>query len=371
MLALLFLGINLLGFFVYGYYPSDLTIEEESLIQSKPEEYPVPVNYGTTQNLLGKASDGDGGGNIDSHQTVTNIIRTCTGDISNGFVCNTRRNDVNVSQPPKENCTNPSETNGDEMHELNVKAKNWSIGQVCAEKKGEAARKETISEAPQSIWKTLKDPVYISLAIPCITVIGFVPVHVNNMVVFLESFNMMQHAWFVIYIGPFSSLIFRIVIGFISDLLVDYMPRGTMILLHIIIAIPVYIASAVHLGNILVISLSAIVVMLGTSIMFGLMPVILGEECGIQTLSRDWGIILAATGVACFLFQYLFGVFYDLAREGDVICYGQYCFVVIFTIATLIFILDLAMIVWYLKCRRTNLRRTTFINRDWLRLEHE
>lgn len=155
----------------------------------------------------------------------------------------------------------------------------------------------------------------------------------SNIGTYLKSFHLDKYTTLFTTINPISQVGSKIFAGFLSDLLIAYVPRVTIVLGFTFIQAVFLTICIFFPDHFAVLLFLVIVVGMANGSLWCITPTITGEYYGIKYFGRNWGLILTATGLGAIVLQELYGWTYEMAIPfaGQNDCYGSKCFTWSFT----------------------------------------
>jgi len=178
-----------------------------------------------------------------------------------------------------------------------------------------------------TLVETLRHPIFHMLAWPCIISQGSYFMTVNNVVIFLESFNQMQWATSMPYISDIVQMVCRPLVTISSDLLQSKVSRAWFILLGCVLQLIFYTLDTVLLDKVWLLCLNMLILAYSFVATFTMTPALLCDEFGIDAFPRNWGIVQGSNCVSMFLFCNLISLFYTYYRvDGNVVCSTVSCY---------------------------------------------
>ncbi|CAC5364085.1 unnamed protein product [Mytilus coruscus] len=149
---------------------------------------------------------------------------------------------------------------------------------------------------------------------------------VNNITIIAKSLHLNQYNGSLVLIVPITTAVMSILIGVISDLLKEKIPRMS-ILVFACACFVVSQAVILIFGKLYVLLiLGTFLCGLGISAMWTLCPAVMSELFSLENIGRNWGIAILLAAVVGLIIQLIFGTIYDAyVVEGTLDCYGMKC----------------------------------------------
>lgn len=210
---------------------------------------------------------------------------------------------------------------------------------------------------PENYGLTLKEtlchPMFHFIAWPCIITQGLYAMTTNNVVVFLESFHLLQYRISLPYTADFSQMVSRPIVGFTSDWLQHRVNRAWYILVGCMIDFVIFCFDIGFLDRIEVLFINVIVLGYACVATFTMTPSLICDEFGVSTFPRNWGMVQGANCVAMFLFCNLISLFYQQYADVESgICMSLLCYSWTYAIASVFALLCVLLISFYVYRKR-------------------
>ena len=185
---------------------------------------------------------------------------------------------------------------------------------------------------PENYNLSLKDtflhPMFHFISWPCILTQGMYAMTIFNVVVFLESFDLLQWRISLPYAADVAQMICRPLVGFSSDLVKHRISRAWFILVGCLIDLGIFILDIFFLDQVWLLFVNMMVLGYACVATFTMTPSLLCDEFGIERFPRNWGLVQGANCVAMFLFCNLVSLFYHVYQDVEtgtctsIICYS-------------------------------------------------
>ncbi|ESO90477.1 hypothetical protein LOTGIDRAFT_164054 [Lottia gigantea] len=152
--------------------------------------------------------------------------------------------------------------------------------------------------------------------------------YINNITTYLKSFHHEDKSTLFTVLNPISATFSKLLIGFISDALIDKIPRAGVILFTTCLQ-TVVLAVCVFYGDLYPVILLAL---FGVGIPNGatwcLTPTMTSEFFGMKYFGLNWGFMMVGTAFGGLIIQKIFGALYELEIGDPTVtdCYGLKCF---------------------------------------------
>ena len=148
----------------------------------------------------------------------------------------------------------------------------------------------------------------------------------NNVTVIAKSLHLDQHNGSIVLIVPITAAVVSIVIGLLSDILYDKVPRMT-ILVGACVCFTLSQTIVLVFGNLYgFLIFGTFLCGVGISAIWSLSPAVMGEVFSLKHIGRNWGIALMIAALFGMLTQEIFGVTYDAhVPDGEIDCFGMKC----------------------------------------------
>ncbi|XP_063396248.1 uncharacterized protein LOC134680896 [Mytilus trossulus] len=160
----------------------------------------------------------------------------------------------------------------------------------------------------------------------------------SNIGTYLKSFSLDKYTTLFTTINPIAQVGSKVFAGFLSDFLLDRVPRVAVLLTFTIIQTVFLIFCIFFPNHFAMLLFLVIIVGMANGSLWCLTPTITGENYGMKYFGRNWGFILFTTGLGGLGIQELYGWTYEMAipftSQKD--CYGTHCFTWSFTIAAVL-----------------------------------
>ena len=252
----------------------------------------------------------------------------------------THQNENNSEQHNNEDAhdNETSLSNGyNETKEVNEKTRlTESESKVPSESSGRATNKETENlPRPASYGEVygreiMKIPDFWLLMVTFIIGSSLNRLVNNNVGTYLRSFHQESHLHLIMTSAPWTLIITKIIIGTVSDVYRDKIPRLLFLVVVVVINAPSYGAFIFLADNIYYLYYITYVSFLSYGIFFVIAPVLVAEYFGITYFSINYGAAFLADGCFALLLQFILGLLYDM-NVTDVAthtCYGLHCYYV-------------------------------------------
>lgn len=148
----------------------------------------------------------------------------------------------------------------------------------------------------------------------------------NNVTVIARSFHLDQNNGSIVLTVPITAAVVSIVIGLLSDILYDKVPRMT-ILVGACVCFTLSQTIVLVFGNLYgFLIFGTFLCGVGISAIWSLSPAVMGEVFSLEHIGRNWGIALMIAALFSILSQEIFGVMYDAhVPDGEIDCFGMKC----------------------------------------------
>jgi len=171
---------------------------------------------------------------------------------------------------------------------------------------------------------------------------------VQNLTIVLESFH--QEAYMIVFpfLTPILGTIAKPLIGMVSDLTVQRIPRTLYIMVGSLISVVLWLLSAFLIGQISVIVIATTLCDIAAYFVYSLGPALVIERFGLGSFARNWGFIMGGFSVMTALLLTIFGAVYDgHSGSSSSACYGTDCFYTTFLVSTGVSVVALVFSVVY------------------------
>ncbi|XP_050413644.2 uncharacterized protein LOC126828108 [Patella vulgata] len=152
--------------------------------------------------------------------------------------------------------------------------------------------------------------------------------YINNITTYLKSFQHENKSTLFTVLNPISATFSKLIIGFVSDMIIEKVPRAGVILCTTTLQ-TVVLAVCVFYGDYYPIILLAL---FGVGIPNGatwcLTPTMTSEFFGMKYFGMNWGFMMVGTAFGGLIIQKIFGALYELSIGDPSVhdCYGLRCF---------------------------------------------
>ena len=150
----------------------------------------------------------------------------------------------------------------------------------------------------------------------------------NNITAYLKSFDEEKYSTLFTTLNPIAAVASKFFAGFVSDLLLNKLPRTAILLIYNIIQTLVLILCIFWGDNLVLMTSTVIVLGMANGAMWCLTPIILSEYFGLKYFGRNWGSFMLGNALSGIVLQEAYGWMYDssIPFEGRTQCYGLQCF---------------------------------------------
>lgn len=146
-------------------------------------------------------------------------------------------------------------------------------------------------------------------------------------------------------IAPLISGVGLFFTGPITDHLASFLPRQVfLIVAHFMLFFAFIILLSVS-QTLPTLVITMILIELATGVIFCVTPCIVSESYGVYYFGRNWGGTLLGAGFSGWVFQAVFGYFYEETLELDMTryCFGRWCFQKTFIIVCSLMVIALLL----------------------------
>ena len=190
-----------------------------------------------------------------------------------------------------------------------------------------------IQTGPESVneaWKMIKMLDFWLFGVTFVLGCSVGTVVSGNIGTYLRSFRQEEQLHKIMTIAPWCYLTVKIIVGFISDLLIDKIPRVWFWVFFSISRVVVFSIFVFYAEEIIMMHIVAYFSFALMGVIFITGPVLAAESFGLQYFAVSFGSILLIQGFFMLLIQFIFGLLYDMnvTDEATHTCYGMQCFFV-------------------------------------------
>ncbi|XP_013395670.1 probable transporter mch1 [Lingula anatina] len=161
-----------------------------------------------------------------------------------------------------------------------------------------------------------------------------------NLTSYLQSFHFEKFSTIITTLSFAIGTVSKFIIGFVTDLLVNRVPRVLFLLIANIMQTGILIISIFYADQFYWLVIMTLGVGLANGTLYCLTPTILSELFGVKYFGLNWGCILMGNGFGGLGAQYLFGAIYDYygyrTADGETECYGLHCFQLSFVLVAVL-----------------------------------
>lgn len=150
----------------------------------------------------------------------------------------------------------------------------------------------------------------------------------NNITAYLKSFGMENYSTLFTTLSPIAAVVSKFLAGFLSDAIVQRIPRVALLLVYNIALTIVLICCVFWGNNLVVMTILVLVSGMANGALWCLTPIILSEYFGLKYFGRNWGSFMFGNAISGLAFQKLYGWVYDnnIPYRGRTECLGLRCF---------------------------------------------
>ena len=210
-------------------------------------------------------------------------------------------------------------------------------------------------------WKIIKILDFWLFMIAFVIGSSLTKLFMSNIGTYLRSFKHEKHLNIIMSTGPWMLIVFKLIIGFISDIYVNKIPRLTFFIGVAVVNVPVFLAFIFQGDHIVFMYIVAYVAFISNGLYFLFGSVITADYFGVEYFAINFGSAYLVDGLLTLLLQFILGILYD-ANVSDVAthtCYGLHCYYVSSGILCALSIVTLATsVVLYIR-RFSNCQKST------------
>nr|KAG5708915.1 hypothetical protein BaRGS_009324 [Batillaria attramentaria] len=179
-----------------------------------------------------------------------------------------------------------------------------------------------------------------------------------NITTFLKSSHLEEHSTLFTTLTFVSGTIAKFVIGFLSDVIVERVPRVVVILVTTLFQTGVLVLCIFKGDTYFVLMLALWLVGISNGATWCLTPVMTSEFFGMKFFGRNWGFMMIGVAFVGLAVQKVFGALYDneIHEPGVTDCYGLHCFRWSFAVMAVLSLCSVLLYVGLLE-RRLQLRK--------------
>jgi len=171
---------------------------------------------------------------------------------------------------------------------------------------------------------------------------------VQNLTIILVSFNEEEYLTIFPYLTPVLGTIVKPLVGYLSDVTSSWLPRIGFIVTGAVMDLFVWIFSIFLIEYISIVLLATTLADFAAYFVLTLGPVILIDKFGLDTFSRNWGLVITGYAILTGAFLGVFGFVYEEHTLGDSEeCYGATCFISTFIICAVVSLLSIILTIIY------------------------
>lgn len=170
---------------------------------------------------------------------------------------------------------------------------------------------------------------------------------VQNLTIVLESFHQEAYSIVFPFLTPILGTVAKPLIGIVSDLSVQQIPRTVYIIVGSLISVFVWLLSAFLIEQISVIVIATTLCDIAAYFVYSLGPALVIERFGLASFARNWGLIMGGFSIMTAGLLSIFGAVYDGHSGASHTCFGTSCFYATFLVSTGVSILALICSIVY------------------------
>ncbi|XP_033764317.1 probable transporter MCH1 [Pecten maximus] len=150
----------------------------------------------------------------------------------------------------------------------------------------------------------------------------------NNIGVYLKSYNLENYTTLFTTINPIAGVVCKFLVGYISDIVIEKVPRVGLLLFFNIIQTAILILCIFFSDKLVMLVVVLIGIGFSNGALWCLTPTMVSEFFGLKYFGRNWGTIIFGNAFGGLGIQQMFGVIYDnsISIKGMKDCYGLHCF---------------------------------------------
>ena len=179
-------------------------------------------------------------------------------------------------------------------------------------------------------WKIVRPPDFWLLIVTFIVGCSIDKVILFNTGTYLGSFKVEHHLHTLVAVASWFLTISKIIVGLMSDLCIDRIPRVVYMVVITLSSVPMYFAFLVFADSIVFLYIITFFSYISLGVLFVMGPVLIAEYFGVRHFAINYGSVLLVEGCFILLLQFVLGIIYD-RNVTDVTthtCYGLHCYYV-------------------------------------------
>lgn len=160
----------------------------------------------------------------------------------------------------------------------------------------------------------------------------------SNIGTYLKSFKLVKYTTLFTTINPIAQVVSKFVAGFLSDMLLNRLPRVGVLMAFTILQSVFLIFCIFFPGHFATLLFLVIIIGMGNGALWCITPTMTSEYYGMKYFGRNWGFIMFISGLGGLAVQEVYGWIYEMAipYKDDKDCYGTQCFTWSFIMATVL-----------------------------------
>ncbi|OWF44832.1 probable transporter MCH1 [Mizuhopecten yessoensis] len=160
----------------------------------------------------------------------------------------------------------------------------------------------------------------------------------NNIAVYLKSYDLESYTTLFTTINPIAGVVCKFLVGYISDVVVEKLPRVGLLLLFNILQTIILTLCIFFSDKLAILVVALIGIGFSNGALWCLTPAMVSEFFGLKYFGRNWGSIIFGNAFGGLGIQQMFGALYDnsITVKGQSDCFGLHCFTWSFTVVAVL-----------------------------------
>ena len=179
-------------------------------------------------------------------------------------------------------------------------------------------------------WEIMRLPDFWLLIVPFVIGCSIDKVILFNTGTYLRSFKSEYHLHTLVAVAAWFLTISKIIVGLMSDLCIERIPRVMYMVVITLSSVPMYFAFLVLANSVIFLYIITFFSYISLGVLFVMGPVLIAEYFGVRHFAINYGSVLLVEGCFILLLQFVMGIIYDrnVTDVATHTCYGLHCYYV-------------------------------------------